>query len=308
MRLCLVAIYQLPLTGLHWMFPHTRVRGPSLYYFRKIGGRVVEVRIGRLSEGEAVLRQRYQELLQPTPRTVGDLLTAWAAEEHDLAPRTLKEYRRHIQATLLPVFDKTPMTAMHQGIVAQYLQRRGNVSANREIACLSTVFEWGMRHGFAAANPCRGVRRNKERARERDVSNRELGQAMRKAPPEFRDFLLAAYLTGFRQGDLRSLRRDQVGRLGMELTESKNRRRVKMAWSHALRRLITRCERRNDSEYVFTNTDGEPWSLWAVQSAMRRLDVDWTYHDLRRKAESDHPVGLGLLARYKRAWDLRPTR
>lgn len=291
------------------MFPHTRVRGPSLYYFRKIGGRVVEIRLGRLSEGEAVLRARYQELLQPTPRTVGDLLTDWAAEDHPhLAPKTLKEYRRYIQATLLPVFQNMPLTTIHQGIVAQYLERRGNVSANREVACLSTVFDWAMRNGYAASNPCRGVRRNREQSRDRYITNKELGQAMRRTTPEFRDLLLAAYLTGFRQGDLRELKRDQVGRLGMQLTESKNRRRVKMAWSHALRKLITRCEKRTDSEYVFTNSDGQPWSLWAVQSAMRRLQVDWTYHDLRRKAESDHPIGLGLLARYKRAWDLKPVR
>jgi hypothetical protein len=41
---------------------------------------------------------------------------------------------------------------------------------------------------------------------------------------------------------------------------------------------------------------------------MRRLDVDWTFHALRAKAESDHAKGLGLLSRYKRARDLDPTR
>jgi len=59
---------------------------------------------------------------------------------------------------------------------------------------------------------------------------------------------------------------------------------------------------------VFTDTNGEPWGFWAVQSAMRRLDVDWTFHDLRAKAESDHATGLGLLSRYKRARNLEPVR
>lgn len=291
------------------MFPHTRIRGPSLYYFRKVGGRVTEIRIGRLSEGEAILRQRYQEIIAPTPRTVGDLLVEWAAQEHQgLAEGTLKEYRRHINATLLPVFKSVPIQRLRRGMVAQYLERRGNTSANREIACLGTVFEWAMRRGLADENPTRGVRRNKESARKRYVTNQELGQALRRTTPEFRDFLLAAYLTGFRQGDLRALERAQVGRLGLSLTESKNQRNVKMGWSAALRKLIVRCEKRNGSEYVFTNCDGEPWGKWAVQSAMRRLDVEWTFHDLRRKAESDHKTGLGLLARYKRAWDLRPVR
>ena len=34
---------------------------------------------------------------------------------------------------------------------------------------------------------------------------------------------------------------------------------------------------------------------------MRRLKVEWTFHDLRAKAESDSETGLGLLTRYKRA-------
>jgi hypothetical protein len=41
---------------------------------------------------------------------------------------------------------------------------------------------------------------------------------------------------------------------------------------------------------------------------MGRLQVEWTFHDLRAKAESDHRKGLGLLARYKRAKQLEPTR
>lgn len=34
---------------------------------------------------------------------------------------------------------------------------------------------------------------------------------------------------------------------------------------------------------------------------MRRLDVSWTFHDLRAKADSDHETGLGLMRRHNRA-------
>ena len=289
------------------MLPHTRVKGPSLYYFRKINGKVVEIRIGRLSEGETVLRQRYRELVAPTPRTVGDLLMAWAEVAHDLSPRTEAEYRRQIDSQLLPVFGRVPLNGLTRSAIGQYLELRGNVAANREVACLSTVCEWGIRKGWMEANPCRGVRRNRETPRTRYVTNRELGQALRNTTPEFRDFLLAAYFTGFRQADLRSLRRDQAYKL-IRVEEGKTRKRVRMAYSVALRALIDRCLARHTSDYVFTDTRGERWGRWAVQSAMRRLDVDWTFHDLRAKAESDHPTGLGLLTRYKRARELKPTR
>jgi hypothetical protein len=41
---------------------------------------------------------------------------------------------------------------------------------------------------------------------------------------------------------------------------------------------------------------------------MRRLQVDWNFHDIRAKAESDHATGMGLLSRYKRARRITPTR
>jgi integrase len=290
------------------VFPHTRIRGPSLYYFRKVGGRVIEIRLGRLDEGETVLRSRYQELIKPAPRTVADMLTAWKLEEHRLAERTRKEYERYIDTQLAPVFGPMPINALSQKLVAQYLERRGNVAANREISCLSTVYEWGRRKGWAEDNPCRGIRRNRETPRHRYITNRDFGQALKRTTPEFRDFMLAAYLTGLRQGDLRSLRRDQLGKLGLQVEEGKTRRRVKMRWSNALHRLVERALARSGGPYVFTDTNGEPWGFWAVQSAMRRLDVDWTFHDLRAKAESDHATGLGLLSRYKRARNLEPVR
>jgi site-specific recombinase XerC len=289
------------------VFPHTRVKGPSLYYFRKINGKVVEIRIGRLDEGETILRQRYRELVAPTPRTVGDLLMVWMEVTHNLRPRTEAEYRRQIESELNPVLGRMPLRALTRSVIGQYLERRGNVSANREVACLSTVCEWGIRRGWMEENPCRGVRRNRETPRNRYITNRELGQALRKTTPEFRDFMLAAYFTGFRQGDLRSLRRDQVHRL-IQVEEGKGRKRVRMAYSAALQALIARCLKRHTSDYVFTDTRGERWGEWAIQSAMRRLQVDWTFHDLRAKAESDHPTGLGLLTRYKRARELKPTR
>jgi hypothetical protein len=38
--------------------------------------------------------------------------------------------------------------------------------------------------------------------------------------------------------------------------------------------------------HVFTGRLGAPWSQWAVQSQMRRLNVDWHFH-LCAKAATD---------------------
>jgi hypothetical protein len=39
--------------------------------------------------------------------------------------------------------------------------------------------------------------------------------------------------------------------------------------------------------HVFAGRYGAPWTQWAVHSQMRRLNVDWHFHDLRAKAATD---------------------
>jgi integrase len=261
----------------------------------------------RVSEGEAPLRSALAELQSPAPRTVGQLVDAWLGESHPLAQRTLQAYRSSLER-ITAVFGRMPVAALSSGDVAQYIARRGGVKANREMAALSSVYAWAMRRGHASFNPCHGVRRNPEKPRDRYVTNRELSAALRRAPTEARELILAAYLTGLRQGDLRALTKSGIGREGLSLVEGKGKNRLVVVWSGPLKTLVGRALLRSQCDRIFTNSQGQAWSLWAVQSFMRRLDVDWTFHDLRAKAESDHKTGMGLLSRYKRARRVTPVR
>ncbi len=58
------------------------------------------------------------------------------------------------------------------------------VRANREKACLSSMFTWLIRKGHAGvkSNPCIGVRRNPERKRARYVDDAEMRATLAKAP------------------------------------------------------------------------------------------------------------------------------
>jgi len=165
------------------------------------------------------------------------------------------------------------------------------------------------RNGLVEVNPCRRVRRNQERPRSRYVSDTEFRAAFEATGEAFQDLLAVALLTGLRQGDLRTMRRDQVSKEGLTVTESKTGRVRLIEWSDALRFFVTRAmSRAPESPYVLTNARGQPWGMWAVQSAMRRLGVDWRFHDIRAKAESDHAQGLDLLPLYRRAKRYKPVR
>lgn len=263
--------------------------------------------LSRVEEGEAALKQALADIQSPKPRTVKQLIDAWLSEPHDLAPKTRAEYGTAL-ARMSNVFGGLAIDGLTKTMMAQYLQSRGGVKANREMAAISSVYSWGMGRGFAAANPCHGVRRNPEKPRERYITNKEFADALRRTTPAARDLLLAAYLTGLRQGDLRRMTMDNIGREGLVLTESKGNKRLVVLWSGPLRKLVNRAKARSKCNRVFTNCSGDPWTLWAVQSVMRRLEVDWRFHDIRAKAESDHKTGMGLLSRYKRARRITPVR
>jgi integrase len=89
-------------------------------------------------------------------------------------------------------------------VIAQYRDARtAKVRANREIALLSTMFtfarEWGLTD---KANPCFGLRRNKEIPRDYYAGDIVWNAVYGQAPQELRDAMDLAYLTGQRPADV----------------------------------------------------------------------------------------------------------
>ncbi|MCK9550259.1 tyrosine-type recombinase/integrase [Aquamicrobium sp.] len=105
----------------------------------------------------------------------------------DLAQRTLDDYTTDAEVLKI-FFGSLYPAAVAPSHVGEFLDTnleggRG-VRANREKACLSSMFTWLIRKGHAGVttNPCRGVRRNPEKKRERYVEDVEMAQALKNAP------------------------------------------------------------------------------------------------------------------------------
>ncbi len=290
--------------------PKCHVKHGAIYYVHRN-------KWTRLCDADAPLSDLYAALAEatrpPPPQTINGLLDEYI--RHALPEKrrtTQKSYEARIPRLRkhfghMAVGDLTPM------FCAMFLEgRKGqgrNVSGNRELAILSAAYNYGMRQGWVAFNPCRGVARNTERPRRRFVRDDEWQEALTRAPIRFRLLLEFAELTGLRQGDIRRLTWDQVGADGIEVAESKTGKRVMVGWSDDLAWLVYRAAMLTAGErLVFLNKWKRPWAVWGIQSAMRRLGVDWTFHDIRARAESVHPSGLGLLSRYKRARAITPVR
>lgn len=308
--------------------PKVRSKDGS-YYFdhgRDETGKRRWTKLCRHSDGEHALYKALAEITNPRIRTCDDLFNGFLASSKfkSLAPATQHDYAGYIRRTLRPVFghcDPSEVTSAH---IAQFLQRRQDggaaVVANREMACLSTVFNYGMRTAppSCQSNPCHGVSRNTERPRTRYVEHDEFRKVFDAVSEPFQDYLAALYLTGLRQQDIRDLKRSQITPQGLRVTHGKTinstGKTVLIEMSEALRYFIIRAQTRApNSPYVFTNENGDPWGQWAVQSQVRRVRDrlgrhDWTLHDIRAKAESDHSEGLGLLPLYRRVQRITPVR
>lgn len=117
--------------------------------------------------------------------------------------RTQSDNRKELKQ-LRKAFEDAPLDSITPQVVAQYRDARtAKVRANREIALLSHMFtiarEWGLTNN---ANPCFGVRRNKEKPRDYYAGEVVWNAVYAEAVQELKDAMDLAYLTGQRPADV----------------------------------------------------------------------------------------------------------
>lgn len=139
-----------------------------------------------------------------------DAFVVWCekrVERKDLAPQTLKDYRKDAEV-LKTFFGKMQPSFIEAKHVGQYLdlgvEMERPVRANREKACLSSCFTWLIRtgEGSVKVNPCIGVKRNKETKRERYVEHDEYQTTWALSTKSVRALLDLVYRTLQRPEDI----------------------------------------------------------------------------------------------------------
>jgi integrase len=288
------------------------------YYTRTAGG-------GYLALGSdlALAKQRLAELREgrPAAGTVADLCRQYIFDARSrtasgartaLSPRTVEDYEYSLGGRIAAVFGAMPPDSVTPAHIAQYLHRgelAGHpVRANREVAALGSAFNFGMRVGLAARNPCRGVRRNLERPRTRLVTAAEangiltLARTLGGSMHMVALIAAAVAITGRRRAELLNLTRAAITPDGLRVRDCKTKgreaaREYLVAWSPLLRDLlaeaaaIPRGSKRTPvaSLYLFPARDGQPYRDQAFKLLWNRLQKAWaaqggerfTAHDLR---------------------------
>lgn len=234
---------------------------------------------------------------------------------------TLDENERESKP-LIKVFGKMAPSTIKPKHVYSYLDKRASqgapVKANKEIALLSAILEYGRRLGELETNPCRGIKYNPTKPRQKVVAPHELDLALevaRSRPStsgneQASAYLIAAlcakvaYLTVSRPTEMRELRRQAISEGGVTVPVGKRKggqmqRHKLVMWSPELRAVIDEALaiQRTTSLYVFGNTQGQPYTRSGWNTNWKRLMQFCAAEALRRNVPFQ-PFSLA---------DMRPT-
>lgn len=135
--------------------------------------------LGRVAAGEDPAEAKQDARDTATVRQVVERFRREHAEAKR-KPTTASEYRRLLEAHILPAFGPRPIAAITRADIAKLHHRlkATPMQANRVLAVLSKMMNlaerWGLRAD--ATNPCRHVERYRERKRTRFLSAEELAR------------------------------------------------------------------------------------------------------------------------------------
>lgn len=146
-----------------------------------------------------------------------------------LKPGTQKDYLKGLKQ-LRKAFELAPIKAISPHVIAQYRDvRTAKVRANRELALLSSIFtfarEWGLTD---KANPCAGLRRNKETPCDFYAGETVWDAVYAQAPGELRDAMDLAYLTGQRPSDVLKASTNDLGNGFLLVGQGKTEKRLRI--------------------------------------------------------------------------------
>lgn len=228
----------------------------------------------------------------------------------DLAEGTRDDYLQ-CSSPLLKVFGTAAPVSIKPTHIARYLRverAAAPVRANREVALLSNLLNLAIERGELDANPCKQVRRNKERPRKKAPLAETLQTFLEWAwaqpgqPAILAGMAEFASLAGNRGVEFRELTWPQVGEVVTRLIRAKQRggeteqivEEVEM--SAMLLDLMGRMRAKaKDSRHgwVFPNAKGNAYTAQAFKLGFNRLkkaarkagkltvELNFTFHDLR---------------------------
>lgn len=240
--------------------------------------------------------------------TVAQLCKEYLERHAKPNKRSWKADERTIQHNILPVLGTHKISHVKRKdvvlVLDRILARNAGAMANRTLALMSKIFNFGIERGLAVVNPCTGInRQHKEVKRDRILTETEIGILWRKSQgrgisESVGQALRLILLTAQRPGEVTQAQWQEFDLEGRIWTIPASRSKNGIANTIPLSKstlmlLIEIREASSKSRYLFPSpiTDG-PINRSACARAIGRVGKKWglkdfTPHDLRRTAASN---------------------
>ncbi len=316
-------VYDTAQTGLALMITANDAR--SFYVYKWVNGRPQRVRLGALDEitvdqarklcakklgdiaGGADPMAEKRAIREET--TLGELW-AWFGGQAKMRKRSFgtdeSRWKHHLESwssRRLSEIKSVDVSGLHTRI-----GKDKPITANRVLALLSTMFNRARSIGYTGNNPCEGVQRFAEESRERFLNADELGRftaALKAEGSLYSDLFNTCLWTGQRQGNVRSMRWDEVdltaGTWTIPAAKFKTAKPLTVHLSPPAMTILKARQNSAAGEWVFPQADNPERFVTNPTKAWRRVCKaaalpDVRIHDLRRTLGSWQAAGGTSLA------------
>ena len=209
------------------------------------------------------------------------------------SPKTQYEFRSALKH-LREAFKGALLDQIKPKHVRQYLDRRSaKVSANREIAVLSIIWNWARAKGITdQANPCTGIDRNAEAARTVYVTDEEFYEVYGRGDYVVHDTMDLLRVTSHSPSDILGLKRTHIHAGTLTVRRGKTGKLVRFRIEGTLKVVLERILARSravSSLYLIADEQGQPVKLDNLEKrfAKARGKATWQLRDIRAKAITD---------------------
>ena len=230
--------------------------------------------------------------------TLQAVLTAYQQSPKfaDLAPRTRKDYGKHIRL-IEAEFGDFPLSALpDRRTRAEFLEWRDKLAlksrrqADYVCSTFAAIMAWANDRGLILSNPCERPGKLYRSGRAELIwTEADEAALLKVAPPRIRLAYLLAVWTGQRQGDLLRLTWTAYDGLHIRLKQGKTGKRVVIPVRGILKAALDEAAKDKRAVTILTTVTGTTWTghgfsaTWRKTLAKAKV-TGLTFHDLRGTA------------------------
>jgi integrase len=237
------------------------------------------------------------DITNSTSRTFEQLVKRYLEEVTPNKKSTTQNDDRRYARNWFDYFGDCLLNEITSDLISKYIQKRktevGPSSTNRELSFLSAIFNKAIRlWDWHKDNPASRVPREKEVKRVEYFTDKEFSEIYKNLPDWVKPIVILTKNTGLRLSNVSNLRWNQVElknkTICLDAEEMKNSKSLGIPLNKQAFKVLMQQKGMGSLQtlYVFSNTDGKPYTKYGVSHAFKKACKkagypNYRFHDLR---------------------------